>query len=115
MAHANPEFALGLMRPTKGPVRYQVQSTPTFSQLRARIDALALTPAAQRTPGDQRVLDAWFAYQRRTRHLEPVWDEPPGGMHGESKTGERFVEPKRRYPQDVQAGRTKARRGTLAR
>ena len=116
MAHANPEFALGLMRPTKGPVRYQVQTARPFSALRAQIDAIALTPADRRTRGEQRALDAWIAFKRHTRHHEPVWDEPPGGMHAESKAGERFVEPKRRVHPNVQAGRPdKPRRGTLPR
>jgi hypothetical protein len=116
MAHANPEFALGLMRPSKGPVSHQIQTTRPFSALRAQIDAIALKPAADRTKGEQRALDAWIAFKRRTRGHEPVWVEEPGGMHAGGKIGERFVEPKRRYPANVQAGRPdKPRRSVLPR
>ncbi len=115
MAHANPEFALGLMRPIAGPVSHQIQTTRSFSQLRAQIDAIALTPAADRTPGEQRALDAWIAFKRRTRGEEPVWNEVPGGMHAGAKIGERFVEPRPRL-RPVQAGRPdKPRRSVLPR
>ena len=107
MAHANPEFALGCRAWRDPPLRYRVSGPPTTAALRARIDAIGLMPAADRTPDQQRALDAWIAFQRRTRGHEPAWAEEPGaGMHGGHKRGERFHEPRRRFG-PVQAGRVK--------
>lgn len=122
MAHANPEFALGLMRHEASPVRFQTRKPASLVSLRHAMHAMIAIPSDQRTPEQQRQIDLWFATSRQTRHatargrsLEDAIAEPIGGMHGADKRGERFCEPKRRYPSDVQAGREKLRRGTLPR
>lgn len=114
MAHANPEFALGLMRPTVGPVSAQVRDLPNIRDLRARMarieadvrDGITLAPA------DQAAWNAWCVGRRQIRAQQRMeaatptaFAEPVGGMHASGKAGERFVEPKRRYPADVQRGR----------
>ncbi|MEH3064926.1 MAG: hypothetical protein PGN33_20030 [Methylobacterium radiotolerans] len=122
MAHANPEFALGLMRHEASPVRFQTRPPRTLNSLRLAMQAMIAIPAEERTPEQQRQIDLYFATSRQTRHatargrtLDDALAEPVGGMHGADKRAERFVEPKRRYPADVQAGREKLRRGTLPR
>lgn len=103
MAHANPEFALGLMRPERGPVRYQTRPPASLAQLRARMIDLAATPSDERTPEQQRQLDLWFTTCRqqkrqvaRERQLQAAFAEPVGGMHTKARPGEIFVPPTRR-------------------
>jgi len=113
MAHANPEFALGLMRRESGPVSHQLPPPASVRDLRARMRAL---------PADDPRRLLWERTVRQTREqaarerqIRDALSEPVGGMHASTRRGERFTEPKRRYPADVQAGRTKPRRGTLPR
>jgi hypothetical protein len=122
MAYANPAFALGLMQHEASPVRFQTRPPASLNALRHAMHALIAIPSEQRTPEQQRQIDLWFATSRQTRHatargrsLEDTIAEPVGGMHAANRRGERFVEPKRRYPTDVQAGHEKVRRGTLPR
>lgn len=122
MAHANPEFALGLMRAERGPVRFQTRPPASLVSLRHAMHAMIAIPSDARTPEQQRQIDLWFTVSRQTRHatardrqLTDAIAEPVGAMHTKARAGERFVEPKRRYPADVQAGREKLRRGTLPR
>ena len=122
MAHANPEFALGLMRHEASPVRFQTRPPASLVSLRHAMHAMIAIPSEQRTPEQQHQIDLWFATSRQTRHatarrrsLEDAIAEPVGAMHTKARAGERFVEPKRRYPSDAQAGREKIRRGTLPR
>lgn len=122
MAHANPEFALGLMRTERSPVRFQTRPPASLGALRLAMQALIAIPSDERTPEQQRQIDLWHTVARqqraqdgRARQLQDALAEPVGGMHAETKAGECFVEPKRRWPQDVQRGREKLRRGTLPR
>ncbi|GJE78065.1 hypothetical protein [Methylorubrum suomiense] len=113
MAHANPEFALGLMRHEPGPVSHQLPPPASLATLRLRMAELPADDPRralyERTVRQQR---HQFA---RERQIRDALAEPVGGMHAGAKGGERFTEPKRRYPADVQAGREKPRRGTLPR
>jgi hypothetical protein len=122
MAHANPEFALGLMRHEASPVRFQTRKPASFGALRNRMASLALTPREELTTEERTQVDLWLRMTRqsraqlvRERSLVDAIAEPVGGMHAASKRGERFCEPKRRYPADVQAGRVKPRRSVLPR
>lgn len=122
MAHANPEFALGLMRHEASPVRFQTRPPASLVSLRYAMQALIAIPTEERTPAQQHQIDLYFTVSRQTRHaaargrsLVDAIAEPVGGMHAADRRGERFIEPKRRYPSDVQAGREKVRRGTLPR
>lgn len=115
MAHANPEYALGL-RSINGTPANQLKRDPVgFGQLFARMRDLEskirdfpdLVTAEER-----RAVEVWRTHQRQQRRIAraPAWGErtePGGGMHGGGRAGERFTEPKRRYPSDVQAGRVR--------
>lgn len=124
MAHANPEFALGLMRPERGPVRYQLDAPASLNAMRARMLDIARRLDCDETvsAAEHEAYRLWrtVAHQQRAqnaraRQLTDALAEPVGAMHTKARAGERFVEPKRRWPQDVQRGREKVRRGTLAR
>ncbi|QEE37895.1 MULTISPECIES: hypothetical protein [unclassified Methylobacterium] len=124
MAHANPEFALGLMRTERSPVRYQLAPPAGLNALRARMLDIGRRLECEATVSRaeheayrlwRRVAHQQRAQDCRARQLADALAEPVGGMHAETKSGERFVEPKRRWPQDVQRGREKVRRGTLPR
>ncbi|PZP71789.1 hypothetical protein [Methylorubrum populi] len=124
MAHANPEFALGLMRREAGPVSHQLPAPASLQALRSRIREIGERLADGRTvtADEERSFHLWQRVQRqgreqaaRERQVRDALAEPVGGMHAAGRRGERFTEPKRRYPTDVQAGREKARRGTLPR
>lgn len=108
MAHANPEFALGLMRPERGPVRFQ-RPAVTFQALQRRMLHIAATPAHERHPDDAQALRAYQAGQALVRlqdarraQVRDAHNLGGGGMHGGDAKTERFVEPKRRVPLDVQ-------------
>ena len=113
MAHANPDFALGLMRHEPSPVRFQTEPPASLNALRRKLRAISELPAAERTPDQQRALDLWqatVAIERRmdARELQFFEQRTEGkAMHGATRRGERFSEPKRRIPLNVQAGRVK--------
>lgn len=108
MAHANPEFALGLMRHEAGPVSAQVRDLPTFSDLRAKMRAIEITISDHhngfgREPTEEElaIWDAWCAGRRRIRQRRRQEAATPtsfagpraGGMHAGAKVGETFVPP----------------------
>lgn len=124
MAHANPEFALGLMRHEPSPVRFQTRPPASLGALRARMHDIGDRLEREETvsAAEHQAYRLWRATVRQQRQqaasergLADAIAEPVGGMHAASRRGERFTEPKRRYPADVQAGRTKVRRSTLPR
>lgn len=106
MAHANPEFALGLMRNTPGPVSAERRDVPTGRDLRQRMDAILSLPPARRSQRDAMLAQDFIEGAARCR--------PQARMHcsfeqlalpadaERPKRGERFVEPRQRVPLDVQ-------------
>lgn len=120
MAHANPEFALACRAHRDPPLAHQLPPPASLGALRARMAALLAIPEDERTPEQASHIAIWLRARRqdrrqvaRERSLRDALPEPAGGMHGADRRGERFAEPKRRLPADVQAGRVKVRRGTL--
>lgn len=108
MAHSNPEFALGLMRPERGPVRFQ-RPDVSFRALQRRMLHIAATPAHERHPDDAEALRTYKAgralvraQEARRAQVRDAHNLGGGGMHGSDPAGCKFVEPKRRVPLDVQ-------------
>jgi hypothetical protein len=123
MAHANPEFALGLMRPEKGPVSHQLPAPASLMDLRRRMieigDLIAIDYPVM--PEEREAYRIWRALQRqsrahqaRDRVLTEAVSERSKGMHGGGRADERVHEPFRRAPLHIQAGREKVSRiGTI--
>lgn len=124
MAHANPEFALACRAHRDPPLRHQTPPPATLGQLRARMRQIGelIDIGYPVAPEEREAYRIWLQVRRQDRRqaareaqIRDATAEPRGGMHGADKRGERFAEPKRRLPADVQAGRVKLRRGTLTR
>lgn len=99
MAHANPEYVLGLQA-----VRHLVPDTHfNLNAARAAIHRLVAMASADRTPAEHALVCQYQRALRQTRIVEGMQrasahvHERGGGMHGMGKAGERFVEPKRRF------------------
>lgn len=119
MAHANPEFALGCRAYRDPPLATQLPPPASLNELRARMREIGRLIAIDYPVSDaeRHAYGLWRQVQRQDRepraNLAAERAEPAGAMHTRARAGERFVEPKRRYPSDVQAGRVRTRRGTL--
>lgn len=114
MAHANPEFALACRAYRDPPLRHATPGPASLADLRSRMrDIAERVEAGAATPREIEVFDLWRASVRLTRRDAAVRLELRAAvadgraMHGKTRAGERFTEPKRRFPADVQAGRTK--------
>lgn len=123
MAHANPEFALGLMRPERGPVSHQLPAPASLATLRARMRQIGecIRYDIPHSPEEAAAYHAWQRACRHTRDAVAIdrqlqLNHGARGMHGGGRADERVHEPFRRSPVNVQAGRPdKPRRGTLPR
>ena len=113
MAHANPEFALACRAHRDPPISHQTRKPASLAQLRARmreLEARIVHAPATVSAAEYAQLQLWRRVKRqdhRTPRLADALAEPRGGMHGGTRAGERFTEPRRRFPADVQAGRVK--------
>lgn len=113
MAHANPEFALArqFMQATPVPVAQQRRELPTPRDMQRWIDRIMARHPNHRHGPDAEAADAYIAGARRImlnalRDREApsqlTSDRSPRPSVDRPKAGERFVEPKRRFPLDVQ-------------
>lgn len=115
MAHANPEFALGLMRPTHAPVSSERREVPTAGDMRRWIDRILSRHPNHRHGPDAEAAERFIAGAYRImlgeldQRSQATSVAERGGRDTRPKRGEKFVEPRRRIPLDIQ--RDKVRGG----